>query len=238
MSEPRSIRLGDREVRYLLKRSAKRRTIVFTVDEQGLAVHAPWNSTERRLNRVLGDAAAWILKKLEVWEAKPAREQRWEAGATIPYLGRPLVLDVESGAPAATAVLTDPGRLQVTVHGACSGTALRETVIGWYRRHAASNFADRIPAYAPALGVRLPKLVISNARTRWGSCNHRREIRLNWRLIQAPQYVIDYVVVHELAHLKEMNHSRRFWELVADAFPRHEEARAELDHRGRWYLDI
>lgn len=238
VAEPRRVNLGGREVGYLLKRSAKRKTIVFTVDEQGLAVHAPWNSSERRLHRVLGDAADWILKKLEVWEARPAREQRWEPGATIPYLGRSLLLDIESCAPAVTTVLSSPESLRVSVRDACIPEAVRDAVTGWYRRHAAANFAQRIPLYTPALGVRLPKLVISNARTRWGSCNYKREIRLNWRLIQAPQYVIDYVVVHELAHLKEMNHSRRFWKLVADAFPRHAEARAELDHRGRWYLDI
>jgi predicted metal-dependent hydrolase len=225
-------------VRYLLKRSAKRRTIVFSVDEDGLAVHAPWNSSDRRLERVLGEAADWILKKLQVWEARPARRQRWEHAAQIPYLGRVLTLSVRPNAPATTTVLGDADRLQVCLAGEPSAAVLREAVVGWYRRRAQAIFPERIAQFAPVLGVALPRLVVSNARTRWGSCNFKREVRLNWRLVQAPQYVIDYVVVHELAHLIEMNHSRRFWQLVAGAFPRHREAREELDHRGRWYLDV
>jgi len=77
-----------------------------------------------------------------------------------------------------------------------------------------------------------------SAPLRWGSCNVKREVRLNWRLIQAPQKTIDYVVAHELAHIVEMNHSRRFWNLVTAVCPHHKDARAELDYMGRYYMDL
>lgn len=114
----------------------------------------------------------------------------------------------------------------------------RLAVLDWYRRHAWMNFEARLAFYAQQLRLAAPRFFLSGARSRWGSCNASGRIGLNWRLIQAPQFVIDYVVVHELAYLREMNHSRRFWSIVAEAFPRHAEARAHLDERGRWYLAI
>ena len=111
-------------------------------------------------------------------------------------------------------------------------------MVKWYRRHAHSNFSGRIGEFAPRLDVAAPRLFLSSARTRWGSCNAKREVRLNWRLIQAAQSTIDYVVVHELAHLIEMNHSRRFWRLVASVCPHYREACAELNRMGLYYMDI
>ena len=238
MAEPRAIRLGGREVRYLLKRSQRRRTVVFVVDEDGLAVHAPWRSTQARIDRALREAAAWVLRKLETWSRRQRRAQRWANGVSLPFLGRELTLEVDNDPLATTAILVAPLRLRVTVQNALGEAAVREAVVSWYRRHATSHFIERIAHYAQQLSLPPPRLFLSNARTQWGSCNVKREVRLNWRLIQAPEPAIDYVVVHELAHLVELNHSRRFWSVVERTFPGHQAARAHLDEKGRWYLDI
>jgi len=110
--------------------------------------------------------------------------------------------------------------------------------VKWLRRHAQCHFAARLAHYAPRFSARLPRLFLSGARTRWGSCNAKGDIRLSWRLIQASPATIDYVVVHELAHLVEMNHSRRFWKLVEGVFPDYRAACAELDRMGPYYMDI
>lgn len=238
MAQPRTLRLRDDEVAYTLKRSTRRRTIAFTVDENGLAVHAPWKSSQRRIDHAIEEAADWILKKLDVWSRHETRQLRWGDGAELEYIGQPLLLEVAAQSILMPAILVDPARLRVTVADAGAQTRIRDAVVSWYRRHALRNFADRIAFYAPAMGVRTSRLALSGAQGRWGSCNEKAEVRLNWRLIQAPQSVIDYVVVHELAHLIEMNHSKRFWRIVERSFAGHLEAREHLDRRGRWYLAI
>jgi predicted metal-dependent hydrolase len=238
VAEPKVVRLGSREVPYLLKRSTQRRRIVLTVDEDGLCVGAPWRSSEKRVLEIIREAESWVLKKLDAWSALPKRRPRWTHGETIQYLGRDLVIDLVQDPLAQTAILQGDGRLQIRLPDTEAREAVRSAVVKWYRRHARTNFEARIAHLSPLLGVALPRLFLSSARTRWGSCNAQGHVRLNWRLIQAVQPTVDYVVVHELAHLLEMNHSKRFWNLVADACPHHKEARAELDRMGRYYMAI
>ena len=223
---------------YLLKRSQQRRSIVLTVDEHGLTVSAPWRSSERRIVGIIRDAEDWVLKKLDVWSAFPARSQSWLSGDKVRYLGRDLILDLALDRIATLATLQDGDRLQISLADPAQGESVKAAVVKWYRRHAQTNFTDRIGEFAPKLGVPVPRLFLSSARSRWGSCNAKREVRLNWRLIQAQQPTIDYVVVHELAHLIEMNHSRRFWKLVAAACPHYREACDELNRMGLYYMDI
>ncbi len=208
------------------------------MDERGLSVHAPWKSSEQRIARAIIEAAGWILKKLDEWAGNPVRAQHWHNGAEIALLGRTLNLEVVADAVLFAPLLIDNDRLRVTVADPGNEVRVRDAVIGWYRRQASPNFAQRVARYAPALEVQAPRLLLSSARTQWGSCNVKGEVRLNWRLIQAPQNVIDYVIVHELAHLIELNHSKRFWRIVNGVFPGHRQARDELERRGRWYMEI
>ncbi|MFN0039167.1 MAG: M48 family metallopeptidase [Burkholderiales bacterium] len=238
VTEPKVVRLHDREIPYLLKRSRQRRRIVLTVDEQGLAVSAPWRSSEQRVVAVILDAESWVLKKLQAWSALPVRHQTWADGDQIKFLGTDLALCVVEDASVSITALETGHILRIQLPDSQDGNAVKTAVIHWYRRHAQANFAKRIAELAPRLGVAPPRFFLSSARTRWGSCNADWQVRLNWRLIQASQSTIDYVVVHELAHLIEMNHSKRFWNLVASVCPAHKDARAELDRMGRYYLDL
>ena len=211
---------------------------MLTVDEHGLTVSAPWRSSERRIVGVIRDAEDWVLKKLDVWSAFPARKQTWVQGDAIRYLGRDLRLELTQDGVANLATLQDANRLQISLADPAHTASVKAAVVKWYHRHAQANFIDRIGALAPRLEVPVPRLFLSSARTRWGSCNAKREVRLNWRLIQAAQPTIDYVVVHELAHLIEMNHSRRFWKIVASVAPHYREACAELNRMGLYYMAI
>ena len=103
----------------------------------------------------------------------------------------------------------------------------------WLQREASRVFAERAAHFAERLGVRVKRLSLSSAATRWGSANANGSVRLHWRLIQHPLATIDYVVAHELAHLREMNHSARFWNVVRSVVPDYEEARARLRQEGR-----
>jgi predicted metal-dependent hydrolase len=107
-------------------------------------------------------------------------------------------------------------------------TAVSHKVIQWYKKQALADFSRRLEIFSAKLGVSFKSLTLSNAKSRWGSCNSRKEIRLNWRLLQAPPHIINYVVCHELAHLKEMNHSAKFWATVASIYPDYKLAEKEL----------
>lgn len=211
---------------------------MLSVDEHGLTVSAPWRSSERRIVGVIRDAEEWVLKKLDVWSALPARNQSWMQGDKFRYLGRDLSLHLTTDRIATLVTLQDADRLHIALADPAHRDSVKAAVVKWYRRHAQSNFSARIGEFAPRLDVPAPRFFLSSARTRWGSCNAKHEVRLNWRLIQAAQSTIDYVVVHELAHLIEMNHSRRFWKLVASVCPHYREACAELNRMGLYYMDI
>ena len=128
-----------------------------------------------------------------------------------------------------------PGVPRMTLHvGLANGAGavqLREAVQGWLQRQAMAVFQERCAEFSARLGVRVRRLTLSSASTRWGSASADGSIRLNWRLIHFGLPVIDYVVVHEMAHLREMNHSQAFWEVVRSVMPDYETARVELRDR-------
>ncbi len=223
--EARNVRLQGRDVVYLLKRSPRRKTVALRIDAGGLTVSVPLRVSQGWLDRLLQDKAGWVLQKLDALRAAPSTE--WRDGEALPFLGRRLKLCLVPGRVRAPAVLADE-RLLVGVEDAVEAGRIEARVLDWYRRQALAHFGERLELYARRLGVPLPLMRLSSARTRWGSCNARGEIRLNWRLIKAPPEQIDYVVAHELAHLVEMNHSPAFWATVARIFPDHAAVRREL----------
>ncbi len=141
----------------------------------------------------------------------------------LPYLGQPLqvVLDAtqsrsgRGGALHAAAAPDAPARLVIGLPADASATQIRDAVLAWLMRDARRHFTERLDHFAPLLGVQSTSLRLSSAETRWGSAKADGSIRLNWRLLHYRPAVIDYVVAHELAHLRVMDHSPRFWNTVA-----------------------
>jgi predicted metal-dependent hydrolase len=238
VDEPRRALLGGRDIAYRLNRSQRRKRIAFLVDEHGLTVHTPWRVSEAAVDHALRGAADWILRKLDEWAARPRTPRRqWQTGEIIDYLGRALALElVHDPLVALTEIGEGVLRVRTPVPG--DTLAVRGLVVKWYRRHAERHFPERIDHYVTRLGVERPRIFLSDAAGRWGSCNAKREVRLNWRLMQAPGHVIDYVVAHELAHLVHLNHSARFWRTVERIFPEYESARAELAGSSRHFMSL
>ncbi len=179
------------------------------MDERGLVVSVPWRTSDRYIVRFLQDSAAWVLRKLEAWESRKPKPRLWQHGEWIDYLGRQLRLELQRQYYA-LAQLKDDDVLQLSLPEPHEPESVRAALVKWYRRHAQSYFRGRVEHFSALLAIDPPRVFISSAQTRWGSCNANREVRLNWRLIQAPPHIVDYVVAHELAHLKEMNHSVAF----------------------------
>jgi predicted metal-dependent hydrolase len=217
-------------VSYRFERS-RRKSIGFTVGPEGLVVRAPGWVPLRDVDAAVQEKAGWILAKLQQMRER-AREPlvpapEWVHGADLPYLGTTVRLCVVARGqlPEVPAGVT-PLPLQLPPEA--SPTQVREAAEAWFKKKARALFEERLQHFGPQLGVRHQRLSLSSARTRWGSARSDGHIRLNWRLIHLPLAQIDYVVVHELAHLRVMDHSPRFWDTVGTVMPDYRERRRQL----------
>ncbi len=225
----RECQLGHALVAYEFRR-ARRQTIGLLVNSRGLSVRAPMWVPEAEVQRFLASRAAWVLAKLQVLQSRPAAPSMvWAAGARIDFLGQSVVLslDPEHRFDGAGAGLQGAS-LCVALPRDCGPDRLRDSVQAWLTEQARQHLTARLEYYAPVVGVRWTRLRLSSATTRWGSAHADGAIHLNWRLIHLAPELIDYVVVHELCHLREMNHSPAFWRLVEAVLPDQAERRRAL----------
>lgn len=224
----RRIQLGAQEIEYSLRRS-RRRSIGLSVDHRGLRVGAPLRARVGDIEALLHQHAAWVLDKLASWRERPPPAQfQVHNGQYLNILGEARCLEIGTARRAGGSLA--PGQLTLRCPNAADAPRYLEKLL---REEARRHFAERLAHFAPQLGVALPPLRLSSARTRWGSCNARGLIALNWRLIFLPSAIVDYVVCHELAHLKEMNHSPRFWAVVESLCPDWQALRRALREQGR-----
>lgn len=216
---------GD-QLHYQLERR-QRRTVGLKITENGLVIHAPKRISQSHLESIIVLKADWIRKKLETLIENKMPEMQWRHGETLLFMGNTVTLAVEHDIRS-KAVEYEPGVLQLAMPNHHDQTLIARKVIQWYKKQALVDFTRRLEIFSSKLGVSFTSFNLSNAGSRWGSCNSRKEIRLNWRLLQAPPHIINYVVCHELAHLKEMNHSAKFWATVASIYPDYKLAEKEL----------
>lgn len=211
------------DIEYTVRRSTRARRVRVTVDPHtGVQVVLPARAAEREAARAVAQLRGWIERRL--LEAADVRARVAARGATVPYLGADLRL------------VAQPGRTRVHRRGdellVPEGVAAQPALERWYRRQAREEIAPRLDAAVAALGRRYTTLAIRAQRTRWGSCSSTGAMSFNWRLLLAPPEVLDYVVWHEACHLAVMDHSPRFWALVAEHCPGYQEPRRWLRRHG------
>lgn len=223
--EQRAALLAGKHITYTLKRSGKRRSIGLRIDDRGLTVSVPLRASEKWLSSVLQDKAHWVVEKLDGWQACKPPEIRWQDGEQIDYLGELLALRVVRSL-FATPVHHRGKELWVFVAG--ENDRIEQAVSQWYRHQAEQLFVRRVAHFSPLLNVVPREVKLSDAKAQWGSCTARGSVRLNVQLIKLPERLIDYVVVHELAHLRELNHSASFWRVVESVCPDYASLRSEL----------
>lgn len=231
----KQIQLGSHTVHYLLRRSA-RRSHGFMINDDGLHVTSPRGSNLADIENAIRAKQRWILTKLfERSERQVMRGKQqtveWVDGAKLPYLGGVLTLRLQEAARSHCTFDADTRELRLGVAPGLVEWQIRERVKLWFQDEARRLFGERLDLYAPRVGVSYNTYAISSAGTRWGSCTVAGNIRLNWKLIHYPLALLDYVVIHELAHLREMNHSPRFWAVVGEVFPDYDGAKAALRKR-------
>jgi predicted metal-dependent hydrolase len=227
----RQCRLGELWVAYEFQRG-QRRTIGLSVGPQGLSVRAPRWAPESAVEAFLHEKAGWIRKQ---WQALRERQRQappamaWVPGAEVLFLGQPLRLELDpSHAFEGAGASRQDHRLVIALAHDAEAQRVREVAQAWLRRQALAWFTERLDHFSARMGLRYRRLGLSSASTRWGSASVDGSIRLNWRLIHLPVELIDYVVVHELSHLRQMNHGPAFWAEVARVLPDHVARRQAL----------
>lgn len=211
--------LKGRTIAYTLKRSPRAKHVRLEVRrETGLTVVIPRSYNVARLSSLLEAKWRWISVKLAQWAAAQPLSEELKNGGTIPYLGEELKVVIERDCGSSAAVKLQKNKLLVS--SARASGELNSLLERWYRRQAEKLMKERASELSSKFGLTYNRLFIRGQRTRWGSCSRKGNLSFNWKLLMAPEWVIDYVVIHELTHLDEMNHRKRFWELVAQRCPR------------------
>lgn len=232
MTRERLARRGELALRgdvvpYTLHRVAGRRHVHLVLDDEGeLQVRAPWRYTRTEAEAAIREHADWVVKHLQAAREVCIRRPPLRTGTVLPLLDARLRLEVRSGH--AHSDVQRRGKMLRVYAAAADRHRIRALLEGWYRNEARRSLPDRVEPFASALRVSPTRITVRGQRTRWGSCSARGAISLNWRLMLLPSDLVDYVIVHELCHLRYMDHSPRFWALVARALPGVENYRRRL----------
>lgn len=220
------------DLAYTIQRSAKRRKLTISVErDRSVVVHAPEETSDEKIRQVVESKRQWIYEKI----GHPQKYQHLPhppgkelvSGESALYLGRQYRIEV---------VRTGIAKVQFAQRfliPATAGETRVDALREWYIGKAREKIVPRVKHHVRALGVDAAGVKIVDNRFRWGSCTLNNNVNFNWRLIKAPMFVIDYVIIHELSHLIETNHTPRFWNIVRAQTPTMEKAKAWLKENGQ-----
>jgi predicted metal-dependent hydrolase len=214
------VKLQGRTVPYALKQSERIRGIRMEIRlDSGLTVIVPKRFKQEQVQQILEQKAGWILKHLPAGKPvqMPLFSKEVDHGERVPYMGQSLKLTISRDHAKTVAVELKDHSLHVHLNG--RQTSVAALLEKWYRQQAELVFSQKADKFSEMMGLRYSSIIIRGQRTRWGSCSPGGSLSLNWKLMLAPETIVDYVIMHELAHIKHMNHSRRFWEFLARYCP-------------------
>ncbi len=232
----REVRAPEQAIGFILRRS-RRKSIGLTINDDGLQITAPNWVTLGQIDAAVIEKSAWVLGKLRLSQARQQQlataDTLWQHGGRIPYLGKRIVLALDdarktpvfSGAAFAP---RDGDPLYLALPADAERGRIRDSVHSWLQQQAQAWFGQRLQHFLDSSNLTIRRWRLSSAATRWGSCSSDGNIMLNWRLIHFEPDIIDYVIAHEIAHLRQMNHSKDFWREVGRILPGFERARDAL----------
>ncbi len=238
MMERNSIRFGGTTIEYQVRRSERRKkTVQVTIDGGGVQVAAPVDTPAHELQTLVLRRAPWILSHAADGSLAVA-PKRFVSGETLPYLGRNVRMVFDTTDVRTPEVRFDHWRFSIKVPQNLGGEErylrVRKAIIAWYRRRAEVRLETGVKKWLPRFGGGpVPDVLIRDQRQRWGSCAPDGTLRFNWRVVTLEPALVDYVIVHELAHLTIRNHSEDYWELVNRVMPDAQERRRRLRMVGR-----
>lgn len=220
--------INNESLDYQLVKKSKK-TLSLKISENGLVVSAPLFMSEKKINQIVISKIKWIKKKLELIE--PQKNKLFiKNRASFDLLGKEIKITLLDGNNKIEWV--DENNLKIFFKDQDDQKKLKTFFIKWLKEIALDYFSQRAYEISKLYTIPSNSILLSNAKSRWGTCNSKTEVRINWRLIQADPYVIDYVICHEFAHLTHMNHSRNFWNLVEKLCPNYKLAENYLKNKG------
>lgn len=239
MVERSSVRFGGTTIPFQVRRSGARTQVSLIVQagQKDVIVRSPRGTPLERLAAVVRQRGPWVLAKLRQVERadQPAQPKEFVSGESFTYLGRSFRLNVRVASAPRPARL-ERGWLEVEISRGLKGSGRRRTVraavVEWFRGRAMARLPERLERFTSRLDLPAPRLLLRDQAGRWGSCNEKGEVRLNWRIVQAPMVLVDYVAAHEAVHLIHKNHTKAYWAELAKLLPDAEGRRTELARRG------
>jgi len=234
------VQFGRTVIPFQVRRSRRRKQVSLVVEpgRPGVLVLAPTGVSMARLAGLVRQRGRWIVEKLRRVESahRPAADREFVSGESFTYLGRSFRLRVHERREPVPPRL-EGGWLTVTVapglRPAARARAVRTGIIAWYRSRAAARLPERLAQFTDRLGLPATRVLLRDQARRWGSCTSDHEVLLNWRIVQAPMVLVDYVAAHEAVHLVHRNHTRSYWSELAKLIPDVDARRGELRRRGR-----
>lgn len=227
LTEQRTVTISGQVLYYTLKRSDKAKHARLEIrPEEGLTVVLPASYGLERARELVLKKQRWVVDKLRtLGQAGMLRREPIRSGDRLPYLGRSMKIEARESGSRAGGVRVGEDRLVVWL---AAGDTLHLPLEKWYREQAKDKIGPMVAELSRMMGLRYNRVTLKSQRTLWGSCSRKRNLNFNWRLIMTPEQVIEYVVIHELAHLRQMNHSPRFWQIVEKHCPSWREHRKWL----------
>jgi len=212
--------IDSQTISYTIRRSPRAKYVRLEVGpETGLTVVIPRSYNSDQIPDLLKGKERWISGKLARYShiQQSGSSSSLKNGDIIPYLGRDL--KVVTRRPVGNTESVNLQRNRLVVNLTVGNNGLNLLLGQWYRMQAAQLIEEKVNRMSALMGLKYGRLSIRNQKTRWGSCSQKGNLNFNWKLIMVPEPIIDYVIIHELAHLKEMNHTKRFWQLVEQYCP-------------------
>ena len=228
--------IDEHRIPFSIRRSFTTRSfrLQMRMDRPQVTLTAPRLASEFQIKKFLDGQMPWLEKKWEIAKKRLSKRRTltFEAGELFYYYGEPVKLVVHFSKLKRPGIKVRKDEMIVTLHEGLKPTdhkaQIKKTIEGFYREKAEEAIRDRLDFFKDHYHFKFHKVTFRNQKSRWGSCSHKGNLNFNWRLIMAPIEVIDYVVVHEMCHLKEMNHSSRFWKLVEETQPDYKKTRKWL----------
>lgn len=233
------LNIGNTAIPYTLSDSKKTKHIKLVVDINGLRVVKPPRAKIEEVEKLLKAKSNWIYKHyMDFQTMKVDKYKRdWESGERVLYRGNNYNIRIIPHKEQITRINFNGERFEILVNETATEndrkTLIENAFRNWYMRIAYDALKERLDYFCKITGLTYNTMKIKEQKTRWGSCSKKGNLNFNWKLIMSPQWVIDYVVVHEICHLRYLNHSKQYWELVSLYMPNYKNAQEWLKKNGK-----
>lgn len=233
------LKIGTTLISYSIRRSHKAKYVSLSIGAGGLHVVSPFSINDREIISYVEKKREWIFNKLESYRQRLMQipvEREFISGEKLLYMGNNYPLKVLEHKGGCTKINLTDGQFLVDINSDIPTEKRREEIQGkleqWYINRAKELINERLEIFSNKIGVMFNTVRFKKQKTRWGSCSQKGNLNFNWKLVMAPTFIVDYVVVHELCHFKQMNHSREFWLLVENQISDYKNMRKWLKENG------